>query len=127
TGTSVGKLDLGSSNSTKPTNTATMFQNTKTSKGYVRTDAELEKVNNSTNKPSSLTFTDWGITVTSNPSGWTNGLVDLEVESKAGNTAIRETELVNNEGENLLKRRHFRPNSVSPYSGAKVTMTQNVS
>src|SRR5699024_2249498 len=55
------------------------------------------------------------------------GMVDLEVESKAGNTAIRETELVNNEGENLLKNRHFRPNGASPYSGAKLTMTQNVS
>src|SRR5699024_7645455 len=94
-GTSVGELDLGSFNLTKTTDTANMFQNTKASKGYVRTDAESEKVNNSINKPSSLTFAVWGITVTSNPSGWTNGMVDLEVESKAGNTAIRETELVN--------------------------------
>lgn len=49
-------LDLSSFDTSKVKYTNEMFKNAKATTGYARTQADADKFNNSSNKPSSLTF-----------------------------------------------------------------------
>ena len=49
-------LDLSSFDTSKVTNMSWMFNNAKATTGYARTQSDADKFNNSSNKPSSLTF-----------------------------------------------------------------------
>src|SRR5699024_10674914 len=124
--TQLEEIDLGSFNLSKVTSSDDLFKNTKATKGYARTQEDLEKINKSKNKPNTLKFTIWGITVTPKPADWTNGFVNLEVESLSGNNQIKDTEFVNNHGENILKKPHFDSNRIIQYNQSKVTQTKGV-
>ena len=50
-------LDLSSFNMSNVTNTKDMFSYAKATTGYARTQADADKFNSSSNKPSTLTFT----------------------------------------------------------------------
>ena len=56
-GTDVTMLDLSSFDTSKVTNMSYMFSSSKATTGYARTQADADKFNNSSNKPSGLTFT----------------------------------------------------------------------
>ena len=53
----VTALDLGSFDTSNVTNMNNMFIDSKVTTGYARTQADADKFNNSSNKPSGLTFT----------------------------------------------------------------------
>ena len=56
-GTDVTMLDLSSFDTSKVTDMGSMFSSSKATTGYARTQADADKFNNSSNKPSGLTFT----------------------------------------------------------------------
>src|SRR5699024_7223666 len=58
--TQLEEIDLGSFNLSKVTSSDDLFKNTKATKGYARTQEDLEKINKSKNKPNTLKFTIWG-------------------------------------------------------------------
>ena len=53
---SAPSLDLSSFNMSNVTNTKAMFSHAKATTGYARTQADADKFNSSSNKPSTLTF-----------------------------------------------------------------------
>ncbi len=56
-GSKATTLDLSSFNTSKVTDMSWMFYHSKATTGYARTQADADKFNNSSNKPSGLTFT----------------------------------------------------------------------
>src|SRR5699024_5437066 len=81
------RLDLRSFDTSNVTNMNYMFQNSKATIGYARTQADANKLNSSSNKPSALTFIVYEGdaptgTITGNPTTWTNQNITLRFNAK---------------------------------------------
>lgn len=94
------EIDLGSFDLAKVTNTTNMFQGANATVGYARTQGEATRLNSSSNKPSGLTFTVWGITTTQSTYEWTNKPIDLTINAVSGLNGISYVEMVNETGRN---------------------------
>lgn len=104
--TVIEEIDLGSFDLVKVANTSNMFLGSKASKGYARTNRDMDKMVSSSGKPMGLKFSIWSIVTEQQPEEWTSGNVDIRVNASSDELGVDFVEMVNEPGRNLLVNSH---------------------